>query len=246
METEKITNEKIEITINNTDKVLGWLEKMLNFLKEYGAWRIIKATFLIAFVSLVLYACFNFPSIIEYIDNKRREAHLEQMEERMKIAPKIQGVMDKLTFSVGATRVLLLELHNGNTGNGGLPFTKCSATYESLNIGKFSIAQEYQDVNMSLVPFLYKLHQVGYWCGNVETLEEIDRGLYYKVKGNGTEHFSACAIQGIEGNTIAFLIISYDKKPEDLKVHECEEVRVNMRHVASEIAVMLEVRRLTI
>lgn len=245
METEKSTNEKIEITINNTDKVMGWLEKMLKFLKDYGTWRIIKATFLIAFVSLVLYACFNFTDIIEYIDTKRKEAHMEQMEERLKAGPKIQALTDKLTFSVGATRTILLELHNGNTGNGGMPFTKCSATYESLNIGKYSIAHEYQDINMSLMPFLYKLHQEGYWCGDVEELEEIDRGLYYKVKANGTEHFSACAIEGIEGNTIAFLIIAYDKKPEALKIHECNDVRTNMRHIASEIAVILEVKRLT-
>ena len=95
MGTEKSTNEKIEITINNTDKFLGWLGNMLNFLKEYGTWRIIKATFLIAFVSLTLYACFNFPDLIEYVDNKRRQAHIEQMEERMKIAPKIHGLLDK-------------------------------------------------------------------------------------------------------------------------------------------------------
>ena len=112
------------------------------------------------------------------------------MELRMEMAPKIQTLTDKLTYKVGATRVVVLEMHNGNVGTGGLPFTKCSATYESLNIGVFPFSDQYQDQNMSLIPYATFLFKQGYWCGNISEIENIDRGLYYKMKMNDFQHHS--------------------------------------------------------
>jgi hypothetical protein len=136
---------------------------------------------------------------------------------------------------------MILELHNGSDGVGGLPFTKCSATYESLNISVRPISSQYQNQNMSLIPFATFIFEKGYWCGHTEELLEIDRGLYYKMKSNKTEHFSACLIEGID-KALAILIVSFDKEPNEL--HDCDKVRENIRHVAMEIAVYLEVEKM--
>ena len=244
MEENKEVQEKIQISIENTDDALGWLERILSLLKEYGPFRIIGATFLVAFVSIILYFMFNFTQLFEIYDSWKLRQHDERMELRMEMAPKIQSLIDKLTYSVDASRTMVLELHNGNTGNGGLPFTKCTATYESLNIGKHPVAPQYQDVNMSLIPFATKLFDEGYWCGNTDDLEHIDRALYYKMKSNGTEHFAACVIEGIENKAIAFMIISFDNYEINMPHHDCEITRSNMRHIAMELAVILEVSRL--
>ena len=157
----------------------------------------------------------------------------------MENAPKIQSVIDKLTFKVDASRCTILELHNGNTSTGGIPFTKCSATYESLNIGINPISHLYQDQNLSLIPFATFLFNKGYWCGNVDELMNIDRGLCYKLKSNGTEHIAACVIMGID-KPLAFMLISFDKADEQ---HDCEAVRENLRHVAMTLAVYFEVEQ---
>jgi hypothetical protein len=162
------------------------------------------------------------------------------MEMRMDNAPKVQSLIDKLTFKVDASRVLLLELHNGNTSVGGIPFTKCSATFEGLNIGAHPIANQYQNQNLSLIPFVSHLFDCGYWCGNTDQLLEIDRALYYKMKSNNTEHFAACVIEGVD-KPLAMLIISFDKLPNG--EHDCEFVRTNIRHIAMELAVLMEVER---
>ena len=244
MEQDKETKERIEINIDNTDNALGWLEKMLALLKEYGPWRILGATLLITVVSAFLYFMLNFTKVFEIYDAWKDRQHDERMELRMQMGPKIQSLTDKLTFRVDASRTVVLELHNGNTGNGGLPFTKCTATYESMNVGSQPIAQQYQDVNMSLMPFAHKLFQEGYWCGETEELQEIDRALYYKMKSNGTEHFAACVIEGVDNKAIAFMIVSFDKPLETLNHHDCDNTRNNIRHVAMELAVILEVSRL--
>jgi hypothetical protein len=244
MEDKEITKEKIEINIDNTDSALGWLERILVLLKEYGPWKIIGATCLITVVSAFLYFTLNFTKVFEIYDAWKEREHKEKMELRMEMAPKIQSLTDKLTYSVGASRTIVLELHNGNTGNGGLPFTKCTATYESLNIGKYPVAQQYQDVNMSLMPFASKLFNCGYWCGDTEELQDIDRALYYKMKSNGTEHFSACVVEGLDSKAIAFVIVSFDKEATAIAGHDCSATRECIRHIAMELAVVLEVNRL--
>lgn len=244
MEENKKTKDKIEINIDNTDSAIGWLERLLVLLKEYGVWRILGATLLIVVVSAFLYFMLNFTKVFEIYDAWKDRQHDERMELRMQMGPKIQSLTDKLTYSTNATRTMILELHNGNTGNGGLPFTKCTATYESLNIGKHPVAQQYQDVNMSLMPFINYLIKDGYWCGDTDELQNIDRSLYYKIKSNGIEHFSACIIEGIDNKAIAFMIVSFDEKRENIINHNCDTTRKKLRHVAMEVAVILEVTRL--
>lgn len=238
------TKERIQINIDNTDDALNWLERLLRLLQEYGPWKILGATCLITVVSAFLYFTLNFDKALEIYDAWKLRQHDAKMELRMEMGPKIQSLVDKLTYSSNASRTVVLEMHNGNTGSGGLPFTKCTATYESLNIGIHPVSQQYQDINMSLIPFVHTLVKDGYWCGNTDDLETIDRGLYYKLKSNNTEHFAACAIEGLDNKPIAFLFVSFNSKPDSLKYHECQNTRDNIRHVAMELSVILEVSRI--
>ena len=242
-ENNKNTQQDININIENTDDAIGWLERFLELLTKHGFWKILGATIGIAIVSIMLYFALNWNKAFEVYDAWKARQHDDKMELRMEIGPKIQTLIDKLTYKVDASRVLILELHNGNTGGGGLPFTKCSATYESLNLGIIPIAEQYQEVNMSLMPFISKLYMDGYWCGDTDELQSIDRALYYKMKGNGTEHFSACVIEGMDNKAIAFMIMSFDAS-ENMNEHDCNANREYMRHVAMELAVFLEVKRI--
>lgn len=233
--------DKVPIIIDNTDKVLGWISKALELVKKYGIARILSTSLLIAMLSVFFYFLFNPNTAFEIYEKWRQVKHDELMDIRMQNAPKIQLLLDRLTFKVDASRSMILELHNGSDGVGGLPFTKCSATYESLNIGSYPVSSLYQNQNLSLIPFATFLFDKGYWCGNTEYLQEIDRGLYHKMKSNKTEHFAACIIEGID-KALAILIISFKEEPNE--EHDCEKVRENIRHVAMEIAVYLEVEKI--
>lgn len=238
----ELNNEKKEpIVIDNTSNVISWLERGLKLIKDYGIGRIITGALLIAFLSVVFWFIFNPTRAFEVYDEWKDRQHSTLMDMRMENAPKIQSLIDKLTYKVDASRTIILELHNGSESVGGIPFTKCSATYESLNIGVSPVASYYQNQNLSLIPFATHLFNKGYWCGNIDELSEIDKALCFKMKSNGVEHFTACVIEGID-KPLAILIVSFDKIDEH---HVCEEVRNNIRHVSVELSVMFEVERRT-
>lgn len=239
METKKEQREKLKIT--DTGLYLGWLESALNLVKQYGITKILIVTFLISLISTYFYIIFNPEAAFDAYDRWRQITHTELFDLRMENAPKIQNLIDKLTFKVDASRTMVLELHNGSDGIGGLPFTKCSATYESLNIGAHPVASQYQNQNMSLIPFATFIFDKGYWCGNTDELLQIDRALYHKMKSNNTEHFAACVIEGID-KPLAILIVSFEKMPNE--AHNCEEIRENIRHISMELSVFLEVEKM--
>lgn len=235
-------NESKEpIVIDNTSNVLSWLEKILKLIKNYGIGKIITGALLIAFLSVVFWFIFNPTRAFEVYDEWKSRQHTALMDIRMENAPKIQSIIDKLTYKVGASRTLILELHNGNESIGGIPFTKCSATYESLNIGAAPVSQHYQAQNLSLIPFATFLFERGYWCGNIEELAEIDKALAFKMQTNKTEHFAACIIEGVD-RPLAILFVSFDIINDR---HNCDEVRENIRHIAMELSVMFELERRT-
>ena len=240
MSTEQ--QEKKPIIIDNTDKVLNWVGKALELVKNYGITRILTTSLLISIISIFIYILFNPDTAFDIYERWKQVKHDELMEIRMQNAPKIQLLIDRLTYKVDASRTMILELHNGNDGVGGLQFTKCYATYESLNVGAHPASSQYQNQNMSLIPFSTFIFDKGYWCGNTEELQEIDRGLYYRMKSNNTEHFAACVIEGID-KALAILIVSFNSYPVKDE-HNCGKVRENIRHVAMEIAVYLEVERI--
>ena len=239
METKKEQREKLKIT--DTGLYLGWLESALNLVKQHGVTKILIVTFLISLISTYFYIIFNPEAAFDAYDRWKQITHTELFDLRMENAPKIQNLIDKLTFKVDASRTMVLELHNGSDGVGGLPFTKCSATYESLNIGAHPVASQYQNQNMSLIPFATFIFDKGYWYGNTDELLQLDRALYHKMKSNNTEHLAACVIEGID-KPLAILIVSFEKIPDE--AHNCDEIRENIRHIAMELSVFLEVEKM--
>jgi hypothetical protein len=224
--------EKLE----NTDKGLTLVERVLGLVKKYSIFDFIKSFFLI----LIIAGLVGFISHPTYIFEKYQEwqekEHAERIEKRMKNNEKLHIMSEKLLYKVGAKRVMILELHNGLENNAGMPFSKCSATYEALNENVKPISDQYQNTNLSLMPFASYLFEKGYWCGDVEDLKEIDRGLYFKMKSNETEHLAACVVEGVE-KPLAFIFVSFDAIDDK---HQCIDVRENIRHIALESALLLE------
>lgn len=224
--------------MENTDKGITLVERVLGLVKKYSILDFLKSFFLIFIIATMVGIISNPSWVFEKYEEWRNKEHAERIEARMKNNEKLHILSEKLMYKVEAKRVLVLELHNGLENNVGLPFSKCSATYEALNDGVAPVAEQYQNVNLSLMPFAFKLFEKGYWCGNVDDLQDIDRGLYYKMKSNNTEHFAACVIEGVE-KPLAFIFVSFDAVN-----HNCVDVRENVRHIALETALLLELNKI--
>lgn len=225
--------------LENTEKGLSFLDKALAMVEKYKITTILKG----AFIVLLVAATVGFIQHPTYIFEKYKEwsdqQHKELLEKRMKNNEKLHLKAEQLLYRINADRVMILELHNGLENAAGLPFSKCSATYEALNMGVKPIADQYQSVNLSLMPFATFLFEKGYYCGNVEDLAQIDRGLYYKMMANETTHFAACVVEGVD-NALAFIFVSFKAIDDD---HKCEEIREAVRHIALEAALLLELNK---
>ena len=89
------------------------------------------------------------------------------------------------------------------------------------------------------MPFASYLFEKGYWCGDLTELKSIDKTLYHKMASNGTTHFAAAVIEGVD-SPLAFIFVSFNKIDE---LHSCQEIRENIRHLSLEIALLLELNK---
>lgn len=224
---------------NNVEKGLNWMDKALGMVEKYKFKTIFKAIFIIILVAMTVGFISNPTCIFEWYQRWEDQQHTERIEQRLQTNEKIHLACEKLMYKVGADRVMLLELHNGGTNIAGLPFLKASCIYESLNDGVYPIADQYQQQQLSLIPFSSYLAQHTHWCGDTDDLEALDRTLFYRMKSNGTEHFAAKCIHGVN-TPVAFIFVSFGELPEG---HDCEKIREEIRHTALEVALLLELNK---
>lgn len=221
------------------EKGVGLLDKALSIVEKYKLRTIFKGIFILLLIAGVFGFISNPTFVFEKYKEWEEEEHKAKIELRLQNTAKINHILDKALYKMNVDRIILLECHNGLNGLGGLPFAKTTATFEVLGDNTYPVSGQYQDVNLSLMPFASYLFENGYWCGNTKDLEKLDRGLYHKIASNGTEHFAACVIEGVE-EPLAFLFISFNDIDEN---HDCQIIRENTRHLALEIALLLELEK---
>lgn len=231
--------EKSKQNIEDTTTALGWFERVLDIANKYRIQTVLKSVFIILLIAGTVGFIKNPTWIFEKYQEWQDKQHIEKLAHRLEHNEKLHIMTEKLMYKVNADRVLLLELHNGNTGLGGFPFAKCSATYEALNDGIVPVAHQYQDLNLSLMPFASKLFDEGYWCGDTQDLKEIDKALCYRMLGNDTSHFAGIVIQGVD-KPIAFLFVKFKDIGDE---HNCEEIKRIIQENAFQIALLLELNK---
>lgn len=225
--------------MDKIDKGLGWFDKALSIVEKYKFKTVFKAVIYILIIAATIGFISNPTWIFKQYKAWLDDQHETEMVTREEIDTRIHSVVEKLNYKTNSARVMILEYHNGTENVTGLPFRKCSATYEAVNVGVMPIAREYSEINLSLLPFANYMASEGYWRGDIDSMEEIDRSFCYMLKQHGIEHFSAVTIEGIH-EPLALLIVAYDQRYTN---HECEAVRDNIRHCALELALMLELNQ---
>lgn len=225
--------------LDRTGTGLGFLERILTLVSKYRIWDFIKAFVVLVMLAFAVGLISRPEWIFEQYDKWQQRQHTELITRRDDISGKTNLLLDKALYKMQADRIMVLEQHNGTNGNGGLSFNKCSCTYEVFGDNLRPLNEQYQDINLSLLPFAYHLKQHGYWRGTVEDLKAIDRGLAYKMEMNGTREFMAANIEGITTD-LAFIIVSFTDISPD---RDWDLLRQNLRHLSMELGVYLELGR---
>ena len=113
----------------------------------------------------------------------QNQIHDYEMNLRMENSAALNNVVMQLMYETKADRVLLAEYHNGSSNVSGVPFLKWSVTFEAFTDEmEFGVANEYQQQQITLYPFITHIGENYLYRGFVETdLKAIDKSYAYKL-----------------------------------------------------------------
>lgn len=141
----------------------------------------------------------------------QKKIHAYEMNMRLQNSSALNNMVIQLMYETNADRVLLAEYHNGSSNVSGIPFLKWSVTVESFRdeIG-FSVANDYQQQQITLYPFISHIGDNYLYRGYVEDeLKNIDKSYAYKLLSHKIEYIIVSQIVNNKGSKCGMLILEY-------------------------------------
>lgn len=141
----------------------------------------------------------------------QEQLHEYEINMRMKNSAALNNSVLQLMYETKADRVLLAEYHNGSSNISGVPFLKWSVTFESFRdeMG-FGVANEYQQQQITLYPFITHIGDNYLYRGFVETdLKAIDKSYAFKLMAHKIEYIIVSQIVNDKGSKCGMLILEY-------------------------------------
>lgn len=167
----------------------------------------------------------------------QQQLHDYEMNMRLQNSAALNSLVVQLMYETNADRVLLAEYHNGSSNISGIPFLKWSVTFESFidEVG-FSVANEYQQQQITLYPFITHIGENYLYRGFVETdLKEIDKSYAYKLLSHKIEYIIVSQIVNDKGLKCGMLILEYT----DASVIDEYNVKQKLHRASQECAALL-------
>lgn len=167
----------------------------------------------------------------------QKQIHDYEMNLRMENSGRLNNVVMQLMYETNADRVLLAEYHNGSANVSGIPFLKWSVTFEAFRdeMG-YGVANEYQQQQITLYPFIIHIGENYLYRGFVETdLKAIDKSYAYKLMANKVEYIVVSQIVNNKGSKCGMLILEYT----DASVIDEYVVKQRLHGASQECATLL-------
>ena len=167
----------------------------------------------------------------------QQQLHDYEMNMRMQNSAALNSLVVQLMYETHADRVLLAEYHNGSSNISGIPFLKWSVTFESFRdeVG-FSVANEYQQQQITLYPFITHIGENYLYRGFVETdLKSIDKSYAYKLLSHKIEYIIVSQIVNDKGSKCGMLILEFT----DASVIDEFNVKQKLHRASQECAALL-------
>jgi hypothetical protein len=167
----------------------------------------------------------------------QNQLHEYEINMRMENSAALNNSVLQLMYETKADRVLLAEYHNGSSNVSGVPFLKWSVTFESFRDEMaFGVANEYQQQQITLYPFITHIGDNYLYRGFVETdLKAIDKSYAYKLMAHKIEYIIVSQIVNDKGSKCGMLILEYT----DASVINEYEVKQWLHKASQECAALL-------
>lgn len=210
--------------MENMEKGVGLLGKLLNLMKKYGFWNIIKSLAVLLILAYVIFFALNPTYLLDRVARVQEERHTEATNKRIMADKEIQLLIETARVRTEADRVWLIEFHNGDKNlASGLPFLFGSMRLEATADSIAGVEEEYMDFSLSRYPLMNTMLLEGYFYGSIDDVKQADNKLYYKLCSNGVADIAMLTIY------------SGDKPLGILGITWCGENRMNPRTAGLEI-----------
>ena len=218
LEIQEVQQEPQVDPATRVDSTMNWLDKMMNMLGKYSAKKLLQGVLLIFIVIFLGLFAFKPEMFFRSYNDFQKQEHNERMGQRTDVTPQIQDELDKLRKNYGVSWVSVWEFHNNTNNLDGLPFIFASLNYESMNPTLTPIAEQFDDVRVSLYPLVTYLRQKDVWYGTTEDLQAIDNTAYYRAKALGIKYlgFRLLRVEGMPNAAISFAFVEGSEMPENM------------------------------
>ena len=200
------------------DTSLKWIDKVLKMLNKYSAKKVLQAILIVFVIIFLGLFAFKPESVFKSYDDYREQTHSERMDKRTDVTPQIQEELDRFRKQYDISWAAVWEFHNNTNNLDGLPFIFVSLNYESRNPALTPIADQFDDVRVSLYPLVTYLRQNDMWYGSVDDLLEVDNTAYYRAKALGIKYvgFRLMDIDGTPNAVLTFAFAEGAEIPENM------------------------------
>lgn len=219
------------------DSILKWIGNAADLVANHGAWKILSSTLVLCMCIMMITITLNPGIVLEKIEQYTERVAENKREWREKNDPIIRADMRNMMYHLDANRVSVMEFHNGKSNPGGLGFYYVDMTYEVCKDDCLSIANQYVNVNLSLLNISTILYRDGYWYGTTDELRKTDPMLANMIERNGTKWIALLLLEG--SSELGILEVSFDCAPnsETLPV-----IGRDIRKLGAQIASKLDYR----
>ena len=197
----------------NIDSGLSWLGTLLNYIKQYGVFNIIKATMLLIILSFSLRLCFDPEYIFERYNKFVIEKHDIELQERAELDRQIKNNLPTYLYKYRADRVWIIQYHNGimDWQHGTMRFELTRSNLEPVQT-------QYNDFNLTWLNLPYYLKDHNLFVGDLNELQKYDRVLYEQLAKNNVAYLACILIKDNTGKDIGIFGVTWASIPKDIDV----------------------------
>lgn len=140
----------------------------------------------------------------------------EDNEKMLQISREVDFILQDILDECKASRVSLVQYHNGGHGMNKQSFLKMSMTNERMQIGIQPLMTEFKDQFRSVLSyFVHEIDTNGYcYIVDIEDIKTLDTGTYEFLRSRNIQAKFGMGIKNHEGMTLGFVCIEYRFKEQ--------------------------------
>jgi len=146
----------------------------------------------------------------------------------------VNGMLDKLLYSLNADRVYVFQYHNGGSNITGIPFARCSNTHERCEVGVESKIGLYQGLPLAMYGFRNDLiaDNKVIKVQKLEDIRETDKSAYNLMKDQNIKSLYVAGLYTDKCMPLGFLGVDYIRQ-ERILTEEDLNILVTSAHFVS-------------